>query len=70
MRSVVRHLSLVSFFKISHPSQIIDEADRMIDSMHQSWLSQVVKAVYRSGSGPEAMSLFRRTEPVYVTAAR
>ncbi|XP_039980627.1 ATP-dependent RNA helicase DDX51 isoform X2 [Xiphias gladius] len=48
---------------------IIDEADRMIDSMHQSWLSQVVKAVYRSGSGPEAMSLFRRTEPVYVTAA-
>lgn len=53
-----------------HPSQIIDEADRMIDSMHQSWLSQVVKAVYRSGSGPEAMSIFRRTEPAHVTAAR
>eukprot|EP00064_Thunnus_orientalis_P011024 superscaffoldBa00001553_g11054 len=49
---------------------IIDEADRMIDSMHQSWLSQVVKAVYRSGSGPEDMSIFRRTEPAYVTAAR
>ncbi|XP_056219140.1 ATP-dependent RNA helicase DDX51 isoform X2 [Seriola aureovittata] len=48
---------------------IIDEADRMIDSMHQSWLSQVVKAVYRSGSEPEAMSIFRRTEPAYVTAA-
>lgn len=48
---------------------IIDEADRMIDSMHQSWLSQVVKAVYRSGSGPDAMSIFRRTEPAYVTAA-
>ncbi|XP_044232864.1 ATP-dependent RNA helicase DDX51 [Thunnus albacares] len=48
---------------------IIDEADRMIDSMHQSWLSQVVKAVYRSGSGPEDMSIFRRTEPAYVTAA-
>ncbi|XP_041814923.1 ATP-dependent RNA helicase DDX51 [Chelmon rostratus] len=48
---------------------IIDEADRMIDSMHQSWLSQVVKAVYRSGSGPDAMSIFRRTEPAYLTAA-
>ncbi|XP_044025588.1 ATP-dependent RNA helicase DDX51 [Siniperca chuatsi] len=48
---------------------IIDEADRMIDSMHQSWLSHVVKAVYRSGAGPEAMSIFRRTEPAYVTAA-
>uniref|UniRef100_A0A7N6B517 ATP-dependent RNA helicase n=1 Tax=Anabas testudineus TaxID=64144 RepID=A0A7N6B517_ANATE len=48
---------------------IIDEADRMVDSMHQSWLSQVVKAVYSSGSGPEAMSIFRRTEPAHVTAA-
>ncbi|XP_071384542.1 ATP-dependent RNA helicase DDX51 [Centroberyx affinis] len=48
---------------------IIDEADRMIDSMHQSWLSQVTKAVYRSGSGPEAVSVFRRTEPACVTAA-
>ncbi|KAF3844185.1 hypothetical protein F7725_013526, partial [Dissostichus mawsoni] len=48
---------------------IIDEADRMIDSMHQSWLSQVVKAVYRPGSGQEAMSIFRRAEPAHVTAA-
>lgn len=48
---------------------IIDEADRMIDSMHQSWLSQVGKMVYRSGSGSEAMSIFRRTDPVCVTAA-
>lgn len=48
---------------------IIDEADKMVDSMHQSWLSQVVKAAYRSGSGPEAVSIFRRTEPVYITAA-
>uniref|UniRef100_UPI0037E808B3 ATP-dependent RNA helicase DDX51 n=1 Tax=Semicossyphus pulcher TaxID=241346 RepID=UPI0037E808B3 len=48
---------------------IIDEADRMIDSMHQSWLSQVVRAVFRSGSGPEASSIFRRTEPAHVTAA-
>ncbi|KAF7649916.1 hypothetical protein LDENG_00133790 [Lucifuga dentata] len=48
---------------------IIDEADRMIDSMHQSWLSQVTKAVYRTGSGPEGVSIFRRTEPRYITAA-
>ncbi|XP_023117252.2 ATP-dependent RNA helicase DDX51 [Amphiprion ocellaris] len=48
---------------------IIDEADRMIDSMHQSWLSQVVKVVYRSGSGSETTSIFRRTEPAHITAA-
>ncbi|KAG7239172.1 hypothetical protein INR49_029923 [Caranx melampygus] len=48
---------------------IIDEADRMIDRMHQSWLSQVVKAVYRSGDESEATSMFRRTEPTHVTAA-
>lgn len=52
--------------------QIIDEADRMIDSMHQLWLSQVVKAVFKSGSEPDARrtSIFRRTEPTHVTAAR
>ncbi|KAM6915466.1 ATP-dependent RNA helicase DDX51 [Xenentodon cancila] len=48
---------------------IIDEADRMIDSMHHSWLSQVVKAVYSSRDGPEAMSVFKRTEAAYITAA-
>ncbi|XP_047184413.1 ATP-dependent RNA helicase DDX51 [Scophthalmus maximus] len=48
---------------------IIDEADRMIDSMHQSWLSQVVRAVYRSGSDSRATSMFSRTEPAQVTAA-
>uniref|UniRef100_A0A1A7XPE1 ATP-dependent RNA helicase n=1 Tax=Iconisemion striatum TaxID=60296 RepID=A0A1A7XPE1_9TELE len=48
---------------------IIDEADRMIDSMHQSWLSQVVTAVYGSGAETEASSLFRRTEVAFITAA-
>lgn len=44
----------------------------MIDSMHQLWLSQVVKAVFKSGSEPDARrtSIFRRTEPTHVTAAR
>lgn len=50
--------------------QIIDEADRMIDSMHQAWLAQVVKATYRTGSGQEALSIFSRAEPACVTAAR
>lgn len=50
--------------------QIIDEADRMIDSMHQLWLSQMVKAVFKSGSEPDASSIFRRTEPTHITAAR
>lgn len=42
----------------------------MIDSMHQLWLSQMVKAVFKSGSEPDAPSIFRRTEPTHVTAAR
>lgn len=54
-----------------HPFvQIIDEADRMIDSMHQAWLSQVVKATYSTGSEPEAWSIFSRSEPACITAAR
>ncbi|KAK5598570.1 ATP-dependent RNA helicase ddx51, partial [Crenichthys baileyi] len=47
---------------------IIDEADRMIDSIHQSWLSLVVKAVYRSQAAPGARTLLRRTEPACITA--
>lgn len=54
-----------------HPvMQIIDEADRMIDSMHQAWLSQVVKATYSTGSESEAWSIFSRSEPACITAAR
>ncbi|XP_010752603.1 ATP-dependent RNA helicase DDX51 [Larimichthys crocea] len=67
---LVDHINKNSGFCLEHLRfLIIDEADRMIDSMHQSWLSQVVKAVYRSGSGSETMSMFRRTEPAYITAA-
>ncbi|TDH00141.1 hypothetical protein EPR50_G00185020 [Perca flavescens] len=67
---LVDHINKNSGFSLEHLRfLIIDEADRMIDSMHQSWLSQVVKAVYRSRSGAEAVSLFRRTEPACVTAA-
>lgn len=46
---------------------IIDEADRMIDSMHQSWLNQVVNAVYSQQS--EYSNLFCRTEASHITAS-
>ncbi|XP_060105825.1 ATP-dependent RNA helicase DDX51 [Heteronotia binoei] len=49
---------------------IIDEADRMIDSMHQDWLSQVVKAVYRPDEGTGPCQLFRRAAQEPITAAR
>uniref|UniRef100_A0A8C8IFK4 ATP-dependent RNA helicase n=1 Tax=Oncorhynchus tshawytscha TaxID=74940 RepID=A0A8C8IFK4_ONCTS len=42
------------------PCGSLIQADRMIDSMHQSWLSQVTKAVYRSKRGSEAL-LFSAT---------
>ncbi|GCB60761.1 hypothetical protein scyTo_0014224 [Scyliorhinus torazame] len=48
---------------------IIDEADRMIDSMHQDWLNQVVKAVYQTGECSAPGILFQRTNPGACTAA-
>ncbi|XP_077691274.1 ATP-dependent RNA helicase DDX51 isoform X2 [Eretmochelys imbricata] len=48
---------------------IIDEADRMIDDMHQNWLHQVVKAVFRAEEDSGTNMLFQRTEPGPVTAA-
>ncbi|CAB1319738.1 unnamed protein product [Coregonus sp. 'balchen'] len=68
---LVDHINKNDGFSLEHLRfLIIDEADRMIDSMHQSWLSQVTKAVYRSRSGSEAVSIFKRTEPAPITAAR
>ncbi|XP_048370646.1 ATP-dependent RNA helicase DDX51 isoform X2 [Sphaerodactylus townsendi] len=49
---------------------IIDEADRMIDSMNQDWLSQVVKAVYGPDEGTGPGRLFRRAPQEPITAAR
>ncbi|KAJ6659160.1 hypothetical protein lerEdw1_019463 [Lerista edwardsae] len=50
---------------------IIDEADRMIDSMHQDWLPQVVKAAHRAEEGGSAApGLFRRVEQGPLTAGR
>ncbi|XP_062293311.1 ATP-dependent RNA helicase DDX51 [Scomber scombrus] len=65
---LVDHINKNSGLSLEHLRfLIIDEADRMIDSMHQSWLSQVMKAVYKSG--PEDKSIFRRTQPAHITAA-
>ncbi|XP_015264467.1 PREDICTED: ATP-dependent RNA helicase DDX51 [Gekko japonicus] len=49
---------------------IIDEADRMIDNMHQDWLAQVVKAVYGPDEGTGPCHLFRRAPQDPITAAR
>lgn len=48
---------------------VIDEADRMIDSMSQDWLHRVIKAVYRLEEGDDPSSLFTRKEPGPITAA-
>ncbi|CAL1585291.1 unnamed protein product [Knipowitschia caucasica] len=48
---------------------VIDEADRMIDSMHQSWLSHVIKAVFASKTADTHSTLFRRTVAAHITAA-
>ncbi|XP_034555540.1 ATP-dependent RNA helicase DDX51 [Notolabrus celidotus] len=67
---LVDHINKNSGFNLEHLRfLIIDEADRMIDSMHQSWLSQVEKAVFKPESGADASSIFRRAEPTHVTAA-
>lgn len=66
---LVDHINKNSSFSLQHLRfLIIDEADRMIDSMHQSWLSQVTKAVY-STPGETHTSVFRRTVPGPITAA-
>ncbi|XP_035412807.1 ATP-dependent RNA helicase DDX51 isoform X1 [Cygnus atratus] len=48
---------------------IIDEADRMIDDMHQNWLNQVVKAAFQVENDSGSNTLFQRTKPGPVTAA-
>uniref|UniRef100_A0A8D0DVS0 ATP-dependent RNA helicase n=1 Tax=Salvator merianae TaxID=96440 RepID=A0A8D0DVS0_SALMN len=47
---------------------IVDEADRMIDSLHQDWLQQVAEAVEVPGSA--SCRLFRRLAEGSLTAAR
>ncbi|XP_009877073.1 PREDICTED: ATP-dependent RNA helicase DDX51, partial [Apaloderma vittatum] len=48
---------------------IVDEADRMIDDMHQNCLNQIVKAVFRVEDDSGSNMLFQRIKPGPVTAA-
>ncbi|XP_072355103.1 ATP-dependent RNA helicase DDX51 isoform X1 [Scyliorhinus torazame] len=67
---LVDHISKTDGFNLQHLRYlIIDEADRMIDSMHQDWLNQVVKAVYQTGECSAPGILFQRTNPGACTAA-
>ncbi|OPJ74820.1 ATP-dependent RNA helicase DDX51 [Patagioenas fasciata] len=48
---------------------IVDEADRMIDDMHQNCLNQIVKAAFQVENGSGSNMLFQRTQPGPITAA-
>ncbi|KAM6165039.1 ATP-dependent RNA helicase DDX51 isoform 2-T2 [Erethizon dorsatum] len=48
---------------------VVDEADRMIDSMHQSWLPRVMAAAFPSEGPADPCSLLQRRRQQAVTAA-
>ncbi|XP_053815398.1 ATP-dependent RNA helicase DDX51 [Vidua chalybeata] len=48
---------------------IVDEADRMIDDMHQNCLNQIVKAAFQRENDSGSNMLFQRTKPGPLTAA-
>ncbi|XP_063207669.1 ATP-dependent RNA helicase DDX51 [Chroicocephalus ridibundus] len=48
---------------------IIDEADRMIDDMHQNCLNQIVKAAFQVENDSGSNMLFQRMKPGPITAA-
>lgn len=67
---LVDHVDQTPGFSLQHLRfLIIDEADRMIDSMHQSWLPRVVAAAFPSEGPKDPCALLQRTQPRVVTAA-
>ncbi|NXX94445.1 DDX51 helicase, partial [Centropus bengalensis] len=48
---------------------IVDEADRMIDDMHQDCLNQIVKAAFQAADDSDSNLPFQRTKPGPLTAA-
>ncbi|XP_053557946.1 ATP-dependent RNA helicase DDX51 isoform X2 [Bombina bombina] len=66
---LVDHIQETEGFSLRHLRfLVIDEADRMIDSMNQDWLHHVTKAVFQvNDSAPNI--LFSRKEPGTLTAA-
>ncbi|KAG7332126.1 hypothetical protein KOW79_003960 [Hemibagrus wyckioides] len=66
---LVDHINKNHGFSLQHLRfLIIDEADRMIDSMQQAWLNRVTKAVFKSGRD-SGVSIFKRVEPGPITVA-
>ncbi|KAI5166349.1 ATP-dependent RNA helicase DDX51 [Manis pentadactyla] len=67
---LVDHTDQTPGFSLQHLRfLVIDEADRMIDSMHQSWLPRVVAAAFPSEAVNDPFALLQRRQPQAVTAA-
>nr|XP_033809439.1 ATP-dependent RNA helicase DDX51 [Geotrypetes seraphini] len=66
---LVDHIEQTPGFSLKHLRfLVIDEADRMIDSMNQDWLTYVNSSVFHAEDSNPSM-LFTRKEPGPVTAA-
>lgn len=67
---LVDHIDQTPGFSLLHLRfLVIDEADRMIDSMHQSWLPRVVEAAFPSDGAKDPFVLLQRRQPQAPTAA-
>ncbi|XP_043413186.1 ATP-dependent RNA helicase DDX51 [Prionailurus bengalensis] len=67
---LVDHIDQTPGFSLRHLRfLVIDEADRMIDSMHQSWLPRVVEAAFPSDSAKDPCALLQRRQLRATTAA-
>ncbi|KAK2498299.1 hypothetical protein MC885_012104 [Smutsia gigantea] len=67
---LVDHIDQTPGFSLQHLRfLVIDEADRMIDSMHQFWLPRVVAAAFPSEVANDPLALLQRRQPQAVTAA-
>uniref|UniRef100_A0A8C0BP65 ATP-dependent RNA helicase n=1 Tax=Buteo japonicus TaxID=224669 RepID=A0A8C0BP65_9AVES len=64
------HISQTAGFSLTQLRfLIVDEADRMIDDMHQNCLNQIVKAAFQVENYSGSNMLFQRTKPGPITAA-
>ncbi|CAK6439926.1 unnamed protein product [Pipistrellus nathusii] len=67
---LVDHVDQTPGFSLKHLRfLVVDEADRMIDSMHQSWLPRVVAAAFPGEGAKDPFALLQRRRPQVVTAA-
>ncbi|XP_054450404.1 ATP-dependent RNA helicase DDX51 [Pteronotus mesoamericanus] len=67
---LVDHIDQTPGFSLQHLRfLVVDEADRMIDSMHQSWLPRVVAAAFPREDTRDPCSLLQRRRPHALTAA-